>query len=550
MTHLQGNGSNHGGTLDVQAARVYAEQLLARAGDRTFELAYIKGSRVYRANARLKRTAGARLLLRARSRSVIVRALGDRNPKSRGTEVWLLRAAERPDDGSVPWDFVLADSAWSRREEPRRAHGQCLVATTRGEAVICLGPEGELLFLRHPWSGKVEVRFAGRSETIDLYSEESDVVRVRPGQRPMLAGPARQAVGPERRAEDRKMPGVREFTRDEQRFIEQVREARPPAVAVCCPSYLGVTSSTINLFEFIHFMPGQRGDDPRALTPDDIEHHARILAACGCDRVVFSGGDDRQHALMRRLRELRPGLRADLFLHASYPQFCEDLTWTWTRLWFDSARRGEVHTIASAKMGYERFVRSLGLRGAMLLNRVRLPLREAPDIPDQPRRVGVWLSGETYRKIPHAMIAAVRMIPGAVLHGSGLRGRAGEVAKYLGVPRGEVHDRQLNSDALFEAMRRTHLTMYVTFIECCPMLPLESLHNGVPAIIGPNSHLFEDEPYLFERLVVPFPERAEIIAEWAARAIAERHEILAAYRKYHPRYEARAQEVLRAFLNT
>jgi len=319
-------------------------------------------------------------------------------------------------------------------------------------------------------------------------------------------------------------------------------------VAVSCPSYLGVTSSTVNLFEHTLFMPEARGDDPRLLNEADLRHYAHVLEATKCPRVVFSGGDDKQHRVMEILRDLAPGVRCDLFLHASYPQFVEDLTWAWVKRWFDSARAGHVHTIASDKAGYDRFVASLGLRGAVLLNRVPGPMLEAPELPEAPRRVGVWLSGETYRKIPHAMLAAVRMMEGAVLHGSGLRGRAREVVEYLGVPRGEVAEGQLTHDELFAAMRRTHVTLYVTFIECCPMLPLESLHQGVPALIGPNSHLFEDDRYLFERLVVSFPERAEVIADYAERAIRERREIIAAYRAYYPGYDARARASVEAFL--
>src|SRR5690606_34295234 len=98
------------------------------------------------------------------------------------------------------------------------------------------------------------------------------------------------------------------------------------------------------------------------------------------------------------------------------------------------------------------------------------------------------------------------------------------------------------------AMRRTHLTMYVTFVECCPMLPLESLSMGVPCIFGPNSHLLEDNEYLFQRLVVPFPDRAEVIADYAVRAMAERREIIDAYRAYYPAYRARSDEAYAAFM--
>jgi hypothetical protein len=72
------------------------------------------------------------------------------------------------------------------------------------------------------------------------------------------------------------------------------------------------------------------------------------------------------------------------------------------------------------------------------------------------------------------------------------------------------------------------------------MLPLESMQLGVPCLIGPTSHLFEDNPFLFERLVVPFPERADVIAASLRRVLDERRDIIAEYRRYIPDYNRRA----------
>jgi hypothetical protein len=80
------------------------------------------------------------------------------------------------------------------------------------------------------------------------------------------------------------------------------------------------------------------------------------------------------------------------------------------------------------------------------------------------------------------------------------------------------------------------------------MLPLESLSVGTPAVIGPTSHLFEDEAYLHERLVVPYPDRADVIARHIRRALDERAEIVARYAQYAPSYNARARESVRDFL--
>jgi hypothetical protein len=548
------------------------ERMLDRAADRAFELAFIKNTRPYKAAARVRSSAVGRALAKSSDRTVTIRVTGDRNEASGSTEVWLLHASGLEGERSVPWDFVARDEAWTLRDDETRPHGKCLVAHERAVAVVKLGADPELRMLRHPWSGKVEVMFRGRRELIDLYHPVGEVVSVFPARTPMapaldapalLQPAARVAGGAFAPADDlgvRAAPDApsrapepaveREFTEGEEAFIERVRAARPAAIAVTCPRYLGVTSSTVNLFEHTYLVPGSRADDPEALTEDDLRHHAKVIVATRAPRVVISGGDHRQHRLMQLIREAAPSVRCDLFFHGSYPQFSEDYVWHIFKMWVESARKGELYSIASDKFGYDRFVRALGLRGHVLLNRIEGPLHECPDLPESPRHIGLWLSGTTYRKIPHAMLSALTMVPDVRLHGAGLCKRALELVDFFKIPAEFAQERQLAHDELFAAMRRTHLSMYVTFVECCPMLPLESLHQGVPALLGPNSHLFEDNAFLFERLVVPFPDRAEVIADYAERALRERREIIEEYRRYWPGYDARAKDSVRQFLNS
>ena len=63
-----------------------------------------------------------------------------------------------------------------------------------------------------------------------------------------------------------------------------------------------------------------------------------------------------------------------------------------------------------------------------------------------------------------------------------------------------------------------------------------------------TSHLFEDDPWLFERLVVPFPDRADVIADYVGRALRERSEIMPAYSRYVVGYNERARRSVGEFL--
>ena len=63
-----------------------------------------------------------------------------------------------------------------------------------------------------------------------------------------------------------------------------------------------------------------------------------------------------------------------------------------------------------------------------------------------------------------------------------------------------------------------------------------------------SSHYFLDDAYLNSRLVVPMPDDARVIADFANQAILEREQIIRAYQAYAPGYNRRAQQVLAEFL--
>jgi len=104
------------------------------------------------------------------------------------------------------------------------------------------------------------------------------------------------------------------------------------------------------------------------------------------------------------------------------------------------------------------------------------------------------------------------------------------------------------TEEMKEKLGQMHVNLYVSLYECAPMLPLESLSIGAPCLLGPHSHYFEDHQYLYSRLVVSAPDRAEIIAASAERAIHERDEIIHNYRLYAQDYNHRAKSALQQFL--
>lgn len=333
------------------------------------------------------------------------------------------------------------------------------------------------------------------------------------------------------------VPGI-----DLARWMEAARSARPPAIALTNPHWKGVTSATRNLFP----MSLPVNDD---LVPRTAQQLADRLAETGVRRIVISGLPWTYLHLIDALRRRHPQIECRIFWLGSLMQSGEQTNWKAFCQVNRLAREGAICKVGFAKSGMAELMQGLGIRSSFVLSAIdRMPVAASEPDAGGPH-LGVWaVNMKVWRKTPFAMLAAAREIPGAKLHLSGGNKRVAEYVRELGLV-AEMREKAIPAADMPAHLMRMHLNLYVTLSECCPMLPLESLAEGVPCLLGPSSHLFEDDPYLFSRLVVPFPDRHEVIARYLRQALEERDEIVAAYRRYLPGYLERTDESLAEFLD-
>jgi SAM-dependent methyltransferase len=520
-----------------------ADRVLERIAEQSFEIYLIKHSRTYKIAHQLRTNPLLKLPARAlgrRSPRVTISVTGASNPNSKGHEAWLLAAYMNAGEPALPWEFMHRKGEWQERHDPAAPYGRCLISTG-GEVSLSVGTSPELVFLSHPWSGKVKVSWNGRTEEVDLYSEQGGRVRIFPARTPM----AQATASADEKSVDAAIPAgpvTSALSASQEAFLSRTRLARASVVAVHCPRWLGVTNSTKNLFEHLYAVPESPAHEPYHLSELELSAHARVLLDSGASTIVFSGGDEAHYRLMRLLRRARPSLRFIMLWHGNYVQLSDNYAFKTLNLWIEAAKQGHVASIGTVKAGMERFFTSLGVRSHFVMNYIKetAPPSSPPAISTPGTHLGLWMSG-TLWKTPNVMLAAAKLIPGAVVHAAGIDPRTKELLEQYNIPAGFISTRPLPFDELMRRIRLTHLTMYVTFTECCPMIPLESFAQGVPAIVGPTSHLFEDDDYLRTRLVVPFPDRADVIADTIKTVLEEREQIVARYAAYAPGYAQRAR---------
>jgi hypothetical protein len=470
---------------------------------------------------------------------VIIRAVGARAELSSDELVSIVEL--EPVAGVIAeLGRIDTDSNWAIKSQRSPAGMPLRALTSRnGELTLRAAPDGSVVFLRGPDAGFVDVEIFGITRRIDLYAREAKTLRLQFDEDRLPVFSATPTATP--RETDTE---AREFYAA---CLQHIDPSLPTGLYV--PRWKGVASSTRNLFQQTMPFPPTAEGHPSEVTPEELRYYARVLLASGCRHFVISGGDLFWISIIRRVQWEDPRIRFDLIWHSNYLQMGEAHDWNLLKNWMGAINDGLVTRVAVVKSGLELLFRRLGIDTLFIPNIIRkhgtqIAYNGAHDT------IGIWLSGSSsYRKVPFASLLALAALPGMRLIGAGFDDVSLAMVTDLKIPRGEISRQPLPQEALYAQIQKTGLTLYVTLSECSPMLPLESLHLGVPCLVGANSHLFRDHPYLYEKLVVESPLSPECIATKARGALADGEQVIQAFGEYRIAEERLAADAVARFLS-
>ncbi|MNN86015.1 hypothetical protein D3C81_2033700 [compost metagenome] len=97
-------------------------------------------------------------------------------------------------------------------------------------------------------------------------------------------------------------------------------------------------------------------------------------------------------------------------------------------------------------------------------------------------------------------------------------------------------------------MSKNDINLYVTFTECSPMVPLESLELGIPCVTGNNHHYFKGTK-LEDYLIVKSEDDINEIVDKIKICVEKKSEIIDIYREWKKIYDYEVAENIRSFLD-
>ena len=207
-----------------------------------------------------------------------------------------------------------------------------------------------------------------------------------------------------------------------------------------------------------------------------------------------------------------------------------------------------AYSIGFAKESMAEFYKQKGYNAYFVPNTVKNISSNVEKIKSDKIVVGLYSAGSRWEKNTFNQLSAISLIPNAIVDISPESKLTTNFCNLMNIEIKEKNLKYMPRQKLLDRMAKNDVNMYVTFTECSPVLPLESLELGVPCVTGNNHHYFKGSK-LYDYLVVKSEDDINEIANKANEAVKNKDEIISLYKEWKKDYDVFVEEKLKEFIN-
>lgn len=327
-------------------------------------------------------------------------------------------------------------------------------------------------------------------------------------------------------------------------FITNINKlSKPNYLVFYNKNWLGTQNATTEIFENVIGIEELWSDKLISDIAEEIVKRKIKL-------VVFSafsfGWDD----LVKKLKDLNPHIIIKVIWHGSNAMNVEEYDWICFELIFKLLEAKLIDKIAFVKKSMYEFYKSKGYEVELLLNNVYLneedKAKYQKPIKDKFTRIGLYASGDRWVKNFYNQLGAASLIKNGKIDCIPITEKTLKLAKILKTTVSGL-TKPVSREKLLERMGKNDLNFYVTFSECAPLIPLESLELGVPCLTSNNHHYFEGTE-LEKYLIVNENDNMMKIYEQAKLCLENKDLIINLYQKWKKDYDKKAKKSVKKFL--
>lgn len=307
--------------------------------------------------------------------------------------------------------------------------------------------------------------------------------------------------------------------------------------------WFGVTSATKELFDYLV-------DCNEIYRKKDVKAIGDTILASNVKQVVFSSFALGWKDLVKYLKHKNKNIKIKTFWHGSHSQILDAYGWDRNIEIIDLHKAGYIEVMGTCKKSLMEFYNKQGYKAFFITNKVSdIDKKIVTKKKESEKKIiGIYAAKcDDWRKNMYSQMAAVKLIDNAVIDMVPLNEQAKEFAKQYGIEMTGV-EKSIPREELMKRAAKNDVNLYVTFSECAPMLPLESMELGVPCITGNNHHYFKNSE-LEKYIVVNNESNIQDIKEKIITCIENKEKIINLYNEFSKNNLETSKKQVKEFLN-
>lgn len=328
------------------------------------------------------------------------------------------------------------------------------------------------------------------------------------------------------------------------RIKENLCTQKDNYLAICHPEWIGVKNATKYTF----------GNNVLEVREQYTKKEAKMIAQeiinAGKKLVVFNAFANGWEKIVIALKEIKPTIKIKLLIHGSNALLSEEYDWNVYNIMLDLYGKGKVDEIGFVKKSLYEFYKAKGYNTSFLMNDIYIEDKEKYIVQDKNNeflKVGLYASGDRWVKNTYNQLSAISLLKNTKLDCIPINNKIATISRRYDINLTGVN-KTVPKEELYKRMASNDINVYVTFTECAPLIPIESLELGTVCITGDNHHYFAGTE-LEKYLVVSKEDDIMEIYNKINYALENKEKILDLYKKWKVEYSKKAQESINNFLN-
>lgn len=325
-----------------------------------------------------------------------------------------------------------------------------------------------------------------------------------------------------------------------------IKNKNAKILAIYNPECIGIMNSTKDLFK-------NNVGIGEIFSKKEAKEIAKTIIDCNISQVMFASIALGWISLIEYLKTMNKDIKIKFSWHGSHAMLVQrDETYFLYNI-LEMLDRGIVDSIAFAKESMAKYYKEKGYNSYFLPNTLNLngiDINKDIDVRQKGKiNIGIYSAGNRWEKNTFNQLSAASMIENSVVDILPVTPLIKQFCNMMNINIKDKDLGYLKRDELLSRMSQNDVNLYVTFTECSPVTPLESLELGVPCLTGNNHHYFKNSK-LENYLIVQAEDDINEIKDKIDKILKNKSEIIKLYKEWKKNYDIEVKKYFENFCNS